>query len=153
MMSNADGPIDYDGGLALPTCWRCGRQAPDRGLLPAMPCGFTRRPNCDPTVTESNRCGADTAPVIKLIVAFSVMMFASVIWGWIVHFGNHTEEQLIAGTIVLEVFDAGLTLTVLAWVGWLPLPGRRRQRTWAYWLRQRRCWPSCWAAIWPTTAY
>jgi membrane protease YdiL (CAAX protease family) len=133
-MSNADEPIDYDGGLALPTCWRCGRtSAPIDGCCPLCRARMTGDRKTVPPLP--NRIAAEPTPaVIKLIVAFSVMMFASVIWGWIVHFGNHTEEQLIAGTIVLEVFDAGLTLTVLAWVGWLPLPGRQRQWTWAYWL-------------------
>ena len=135
---SADEPISESAAAAVPSdpapvaCWRCGRvSAPSDGVCPY----------CRARLTPADRLSigrpspADSSPpLVKVIIAFSIMMAASVIWGWIIHFDQPDVDTLIAGAIVIEAFDAILTLALIAWIGRLSTSPLAKLPGWAAWL-------------------
>src|SRR5213593_4359372 len=81
---------------ALLVCWRCGLAGlPVRGFCPHCRARLTvgALPPSQPRQSMS--------PVAKVLVGFALLLGASLLWGWVIHFGNLDRASLVAGTIVL----------------------------------------------------
>ncbi|MBA4062746.1 MAG: hypothetical protein C0501_03395 [Isosphaera sp.] len=124
---------------AAVSCWRCGRSAPPvRGRCPACRARLTEEDDREDhpyRPRPPRRPAADEGTVLTLVVVYAVMLFVSVVWGWVSQFGGAgmTEDDFLLGTAVVEAVDAVLVLVALAVVGRSPLPAvSAGGRAWAW---------------------
>jgi hypothetical protein len=130
--------IEQDGlaaaGPAPLSCWRCGRvEIPVDGRCPSCAARVVDEP------TGSARPADDSqrlqSPLLFVLGAYALFLLTSVVWGWVLlaDHGRMTPDQVLEGTLVVEVVDTVLVFVALAIVGRLPLPersGRTRASAW-----------------------
>ncbi len=105
---------------AAESCWRCGKTA-DPG---AAVCAFCRARLGPALITGPVALSDDGVhPLFKVIIAYSVMLVGSLIWGWVVFFHDRmSESEHLSGTSILEGFDTAVVLITAMWIGRLRVP-------------------------------
>lgn len=130
--SNDTPPAEPEGAVELVDCWRCGEFCVSGAIF--CPLCQARLAADSPDASRARAKRDGMAPIFKVIIVYSVMLAASVIWGWVLHTGDDRHEEPIGWIVSLEVFDAVLTLILALWVGRLPGPSRGRSWTALAWL-------------------
>jgi len=113
---------------APPPCWRCG--------LPADPVGGAC-PHCRARLGPPAPAKPSDRPhpLLGVITAYAVMLTASLVWGWVVHFSDGLGESgRLVGTAVLEGFDTALVLITALAIGRVSVPRPARRVRAAAWV-------------------
>jgi len=126
-------------------CWRCG--------LVQVPAASGRCRRCQARIAEPDEWsvrprgrgpgGAGPTgptgptgpnPLPTVVVVFALMLLTSVVWGWVLLGSAHlSDEDVLAGTVVVEAVDTVLVLIALARVGRRPLPEPTPGARWRAW--------------------
>jgi membrane protease YdiL (CAAX protease family) len=125
---------------ATVSCWRCGK---------ANGVALSQCLHCRAPLSESSAAIDMTPPVsgpmepqVKLILAYMVMLLASVVYGWLIRFGFETDaakqrlsqSERLTAMLVVEGVDLAILAVALLWIGRPPrLPRVSRSRRLAGW--------------------
>lgn len=117
------------------TCWRCGRtEIPFRGRCPHCAARVTNdEPDDAPTPGAERRAAT---PLGFVLFVYGLFLLTSVIWGWVIFAERDrmTKDEVLNGTLVVELIDIVLVLAALARAGRFSLPERSGQTRVAAWL-------------------
>lgn len=132
MADGSDPPEPADAvGAALVICWRCDFPSPATSI--ACPRCRARLQFRQQSGQTRSRPRGGLNPITKVLIAYAVMLLASVILASVLHAGNKDEQTVQAGVIVVEIVDAVLTLSLAFWIGRLTIPRPPRWAAWVAW--------------------
>ena len=116
-------------------CWRCGRtEVPLDGRCPHCAARVVDElPSIEGATSAPSR---NPTPLPFVLFVYTLFLLTSVIWGWVIlaDRGRMTNDEVLQGTLVVEVIDTVLVLAALAVAGRFPFPERSARARMIAWL-------------------